>query len=277
MGTIYQQRGRCNRELAVKVNRLRDPKGWVLLENEAEILSQLDHPSIIKIQAHGVGARGPFIAMELVKAKDLATYLRTEGWLSVKDALEVADKVADVLLYTHEKGILHMDIKLGNILWEKGEAEGESTVKLIDFAFARKTGEWHAVEGNGQIFAGSPKYASLERLTGKRPKERDDIVSLGLVLFTLVTGEKAIRNKEYFAEHSNLGIRINYANLPRAIKELLWDMTGTTAKGAIRKYKITNCRELKRRLGIIKMLTEEIVAEQDEVFFPVDLVPQYSG
>jgi serine/threonine protein kinase len=275
MGTIYQQKGRCSRKLAVKVNRLRDPKGLVLLESEAKILSQLDHPNIIKIQTHGVGVNGPFIAMELVDAKDLENHLRTNGRLSVKDALEVADKVADALLYAHKKKILHLDIKPANIMWKKGEAGGESVVKLIDFAFARKTGEWHVIEEDGQVFAGSPKYASLERLTGKMPKEREDVVSLGIVLFTLMTGEKAIRNKDYFAEHSMLGVRINKANLPRAIKELLWGMTGTTAKGEIRKYKIKNCRELKRRLGSIKALSEKIVAAQDEVYFPLDLVPRY--
>jgi eukaryotic-like serine/threonine-protein kinase len=149
---------------------------------EAKAAGKLTHPSIVTTYDFGEADGVAYLAMELLEGTDLRTRLQ-QGPLPAAEAVEVARQVADGLAFAHERGIVHRDIKPGNImLLDSGHA------KIMDFGLARmRAAEHKTVTG---MVLGTPKYMSPEQVAGSPVDQRSDLFSLGIVLYEMLTGAR---------------------------------------------------------------------------------------
>jgi serine/threonine-protein kinase len=149
---------------------------------EAKAAGKLTHPSIVTTYDFGEQGGVPYLAMELLEGTDLRTRLK-EGALAPIEAVDVARQVAEGLGFAHERGIVHRDVKPGNImLLERGRA------KIMDFGLARMRAADHKTV-TGMVL-GTPKYMSPEQVAGSPVDQRSDLFSLGIVLFEMLTGAR---------------------------------------------------------------------------------------
>jgi serine/threonine-protein kinase len=149
---------------------------------EARAAGGLSHPSIITIYDVGREGDTAFIAMELVQGRELRDLIR-DGSLSASQAVEVAALVAEALGFAHEHGIVHRDIKPGNIM-----VLDDGRIKIMDFGIARL--KEPTVKTQTGVLLGSPQYMSPEQISGQSLDGRADIFSLGVVLYEMLTGLK---------------------------------------------------------------------------------------
>ncbi len=151
---------------------------------EAKAAGGLNHPGIVTI--HDVGEDPEsglvFIAMEYIEGRDLKDLLADGQPVRPSEAARIAADVARALDYAHSMGVVHRDIKPANIILTQ-----DGTAKITDFGIARLESSNLTVEGQ---FIGTPNFMSPEQITGKPVDGRSDIFSLGVVLFTLLTGER---------------------------------------------------------------------------------------
>jgi serine/threonine-protein kinase len=155
-----------------------------LFLNEARAAGGLSHPHIVTVFDAGISEQGVYIAMELLKGRDLRQ-LRQEGWRPTPpQAAMIARRVADALAYAHAKGVVHRDIKPANIFMV-----GRTQPRVLDFGIARIAHQ-HDMLGDESITAGSPYYMAPEQLRHEPVDRRGDVFSLGVVLYELLTGQK---------------------------------------------------------------------------------------
>ena len=149
---------------------------------EAKAAGKLTHPSIVTTYDFGEQDGVAYLAMELLEGTDLRTRLK-EGALPPAEAVEIARQVAEGIGFAHERGIVHRDVKPGNImLLERGRA------KIMDFGLARMRAADHKTV-TGMVL-GTPKYMSPEQVAGSPVDQRSDIFSLGIVLYEMLTGAR---------------------------------------------------------------------------------------
>jgi serine/threonine protein kinase len=155
--------------------------------NEAKSYGQIAHPHAVQLHDFGQDEDGNlYISMEYIEGQDLKRILEKEKRFSLKDALDVALQVCDVLGYAHSKGIVHRDLKPENIMLVKGLRGYHA--KVLDFGVARLMGEQSTrVTATGSI-TGTPRYMSPEQAEGKDVDHRTDVYALGLVLYECVVG-----------------------------------------------------------------------------------------
>ncbi|MBC7965454.1 MAG: SUMF1/EgtB/PvdO family nonheme iron enzyme [Fuerstia sp.] len=178
-----------NRRVAVKVTHSRlisKPEDAETYLAEARTVANLDHPGIVPV--HDVGSTEDFpcyIVSKYIEGTDLSTKLR-EQRLTYREAAELVAKVAEALHYAHKKGLVHRDVKPGNILIG---SDGKPWV--VDFGLALREENI----GKGPKYAGTPAYMSPEQARGEghRVDGRSDIFSLGVVLYELLVGRKPFR------------------------------------------------------------------------------------
>jgi serine/threonine-protein kinase len=187
MATIFRATDlQLGRDVAVKLLRseyLRDPDFSSRFRSEARAAASLSHPNIVGVHDYGEDPSGPFIVMELVDGEDLATILRANGPLPPRQAARVAAAVARALAAAHAKGIVHRDVKPGNVLIGR-----DGQVKVADFGIARAVAE-SALTLPGTAL-GSVHYFSPEQARGEPTTAASDIFSLGIVLFEALTGQR---------------------------------------------------------------------------------------
>lgn len=152
--------------------------------NEARAAAGLNHPHIVTVFDAGTSPQGAYIAMELLKGKDLRQRLK-EGWRPTPvEAALIIRRVADALSYAHTKGVVHRDVKPANIFMT-----GRTQPKVLDFGIARVASQQDA--GAAEEFAaGSPYYMAPEQVRHAPVDRRCDVFSLGVVLYELLTGTK---------------------------------------------------------------------------------------
>lgn len=146
------------------------------------MIAELDHPNIVKIYDLGVSDDHAHIAMEYVPGGDLKS--RIEKGVLEDDAIEYARQIASALGQLHSLGILHRDLKPGNIM-----LRADGTLALIDFGLAKRMRLEQEITGNGEIF-GTPYYMSPEQGHAEDVDERSDIYGLGVILYEMLTGQK---------------------------------------------------------------------------------------
>jgi serine/threonine-protein kinase len=158
-----------------------------LFLNEARAAAGLSHPHIVTVFDAGVSDDNAYIAMELLKGRDLRQ-LRQEGWrpTPTQSAL-IVRRVADALAYAHSKGVVHRDIKPTNIFMV-----GRTQPRVLDFGIARVAHQHDAHSGD-DLAAGSPYYMSPEQVRQQPVDRRADVFSLGVVLYELLTDLKPFR------------------------------------------------------------------------------------
>jgi Tol biopolymer transport system component len=213
MGEVYRARDtRLDRAVAVKILATHLSSSCELkqrFEREARALSSLNHPNICHLYDIGSQNGTDYLVMEFLEGEPLSARL-LRGPLSVNDAVKIGAQVAEALQVAHRVGILHRDLKPGNIMLTRSGA------KLMDFGLAKPTAAG-AISGSGSgpllsgvtldvTSAGSPltsagsilgtiEYMSPEQIAGKEADARSDIFALGAVLYEAVTGRRAFEGK----------------------------------------------------------------------------------
>jgi serine/threonine protein kinase len=192
MGAVYRaRRTLLGDDVAIKIVRA-DNVGEDARERfmrESRACAALRHPNIVSILDFNVDREGrPFLVMELLTGPSIRDRIQLRGRLDVEDVQRIVPQVCAALQVAHTRGIVHRDIKPGNIV-EHEFAPGEYVYKLVDFGLAniRESADETRLTGAHQ-FLGTVAYASPEQLTGGTVDRRSDIYSLGAVVFEMLTG-----------------------------------------------------------------------------------------
>ncbi len=149
---------------------------------EAETASRLDHPNIVKILDFGDEDGLLYLVMQYVEGETLERILQARGRLTLQEALSIALQILPALGYAHEKGIVHRDIKPGNIM-----VDSQGKAYLLDFGIAAIIEEEEMKGEDGKKAAGTPEYMAPEQFRGKADM-RSDLYSFGVVLYEMLTG-----------------------------------------------------------------------------------------
>jgi serine/threonine-protein kinase len=192
-----------------------DPNFVERFRREAQSAAALTHPNIVAVYDWGKVNATYFIAMEYVEGKTLATLLKERGPLSPTHACDVISEVAAALSFAHENGVIHRDVKPGNILIGLG-----GQVKVADFGIARALGAniEEALTEIGSVM-GTATYLSPEQAQGAQPDPRSDIYSLGVMMYELVAGRPP------FVGDSAVAIAYQHVhNFPQPLREVVADL-----------------------------------------------------
>ncbi|HYK42435.1 MAG TPA: serine/threonine-protein kinase [Thermoanaerobaculia bacterium] len=149
---------------------------------EAKLAGRLQHPNIVTIYEAGQDGSVPYIAMEFVDGEPLTRFLGSRDALSIGERVEVVRQTALALQHAHERGVLHRDVKPGNILLTR-----DHRVKVADFGIGKLLSATAELTRTGQMI-GSPAYMSPEQIRGAKLDGRSDYFSLGVVFYELLTG-----------------------------------------------------------------------------------------
>lgn len=147
----------------------------------AEAAGRLKHPNIVTVHEAGQDQGLAYVAMELLKGRDLSSCTRPDNLLPLPQLLSIGARVAEALAYAHRLNVVHRDIKPGNILWEPES----DTVKVTDFGIAQVADPSTNRSG---VILGTPSYMSPEQLAARRIEGRSDLYSLGVTLYHLACG-----------------------------------------------------------------------------------------
>ncbi|MDX1585109.1 MAG: protein kinase [Balneolaceae bacterium] len=155
--------------------------------NEAQAAAALNHPNITQIHTVEECDGRLFIVMEYIKGQELSDII-DKNELSQRNKIEIACQLADGIKAAHDKGVIHRDIKSGNIMVKK-----DDQVKIMDFGLARIRGTDHITKTGSTL--GTISYMSPEQVIGESVDEQSDIWSLGVVLYELFTGKLPFRGE----------------------------------------------------------------------------------
>src|SRR5215472_3483259 len=203
MGEVYRARDtKLKRDVAIKVLSeafARDPERLGRFRREAEVLATLNHPNIAAVYGFEETAEASGIVLELVDGETLADRI-ARGPIALDEGLPIARQIVDALEAAHEKGVVHRDLKPGNIKLTTG-----GQVKVLDFGLAKMlesdgiagtpnataspTMISPAVTGVGMIL-GTAAYMSPEQARGRHVDKRADVWAFGCVLYEMLTGRR---------------------------------------------------------------------------------------
>ena len=178
-----------NRALAIKLLKAQlrlDGEYRSRFLREAKGAGVLSHPNIVTVFDVGEDQGHPYIAMELVEGQTLAEELKSKKALSTRDIVEIGIQLTRALDYAHKKGIIHRDVKPGNIM----RLTDTNTIKVADFGICRIDDSEAGDATQTQIgnVLGTPHYMSPEQVVGEKVDSRSDLFSAGVVLYQLLTG-----------------------------------------------------------------------------------------
>ena len=195
MASVYKARRKNDgRMVALKIPQdkfVSDTRFVKRFHREAEVLQKLKHPNIVRVYDHGSYGDTHYIAMEFLDGEELDRLIENKR-LSVHSSIHIMRHVADALRHIHAQGIIHRDIKPGNIMIlrsaidEKGNVD-PGGVRLMDFGIAAGKVLTRLTITGARI--GTPVYMSPEQAKGQRIDHRSDIYSLGIVFYESLTGQ----------------------------------------------------------------------------------------
>lgn len=245
MGEVYLARDtRLDRQVAIKAlpeHLAQDADRLARFQREAKVLASLNHPGIAAIYGLEEANGHQYLILEYVEGVTLADQL-AKGPIPVDEALPLAKQIAEAIEVAHEKGVIHRDLKPGNVMVTR-----DGTVKVLDFGLAR-TAEGAPSTGNVStpsdsptmtsparyahsptipgVIMGSAGYMSPEQARGKAVDKRSDIFSFGCVLYEMLTGVQPFRG-ETVADaigatlHKESDFGLLPPNTPRRVRDLL--------------------------------------------------------
>jgi hypothetical protein len=250
MGVVYraEEVGLGGRPVALKLlppYLAADPAFRERFLREMHVAAAIDHPNIVPVYRAGEEQGRLYIAMRYVDALDLRRVLQAEGRLTAERTLAILEQVARALDAGHARGLVHRDVKPGNILLvpPAGDEEAEH-VYLVDFGLARSASDDLSIGGVGQ-FLGTPRYSAPEQVAGQPVDGRTDVYALGCVLFECLTGRPpfpAGSNEAVLYAHLAAApprVTAERPDLPRGI-----DAVVQRAMAKAKQDRFASCREL---------------------------------
>ena len=193
MGVVY--RGRhilMDKIVAIKVLNAayaNEPQALARFQQEAKIACQLSHPNIVTIHDFGIhDGRLLYLVMDLVEGQTLGEVLDDKTFISVDRITKIALQLCDALTYAHDQGLIHRDLKPGNIMVLHAK-DGSEQIKVLDFGLAKFIGEGkqQALSQTGFVM-GTGFYMSPEQCRGKKADVRSEMYAMGCVLYESLTG-----------------------------------------------------------------------------------------
>lgn len=205
MALVYRARDQVlNRTVAVKVLREQyasDPTFQQRFTREAQAAGSLAHPNIVSVYDVGRDGDLPYIVMEYVPGRTLRDILNQDPVLPVDQAVNIAAGILNALEYAHRNGLIHRDIKPGNIL-----ITPQGTVKVVDFGIAKSASDL-SLTGAGMAL-GTAAYFSPEQARGEGARVQSDLYSVGATLYEMLTGRPP------FDADTDVGIAYKHINEP---------------------------------------------------------------
>ena len=250
MGVVYKGfETSLNRYVAIKVladSLAHDEAVKERFLREARSMAALNDPHIIQIYFIGDDEGQTYFVMEFVEGESLGSMLKREGKLSVEQSAKVLQQTAMGLSTAHDRGVVHRDIKPGNLM-----INSRGAVKIADFGIALSNHDLSKKLTTTGEFVGTPGYLSPEVCLGKPVDQRSDIFSLGIVMFEMLTGRMP------FTDESPLGLMLEVvkAEIPD-VREINADvdpeiariLDRMIAKDPAERYQ--NCHELISELSV---------------------------
>ena len=192
MGVVYgAQHPSIGKRVAIKVlgpAYCRDAAMVARFEQEARLVNEIHHHNIVDIFQLGVLPDGrKYLVMEWLEGESLTGRIE-RGPIPAPEAVEILDAIADGLIATHEKGIIHRDMKSDNVYL--ANARGQVRVKLLDFGLAKLSGNdpRSVTKTKTGMVVGTPHYMSPEQIRGKQADQRTDVYSLGVLAYKMLVG-----------------------------------------------------------------------------------------
>lgn len=198
-GEVWKAHDRkLDRTVAVKIPRrgMLDQVQQKMFLREAQNAAQLSHPRIVPVYEVGRDGDTLYIVSDFVRGLSLADWLSGQS-PTTREAAEYARQIAEALQHAHERGVVHRDLKPGNVMLDP-----EGGTRLMDFGLARRDAGAITMTRDGQVL-GTPAYMSPEQARGDAhaADRRSDVYSLGVILFELLTGERPFRGNERMLLH----------------------------------------------------------------------------
>lgn len=191
---------------------------------ECELMAKVRHENVVSLYSAGWDGDKFYIAMEKVTGKNLEEIVRKNGFLMPADALDVVSQVASGLQAAYDAGVMHRDIKPGNVI-----IMPDNQAKVLDFGLSQDAQQGEAQD---ELIWATPFYASPETLRGESEDLRADIYSLGMMLRNLLTGEDSLDCKHSVTVEEILAakkriptMRAKYPRLPEQLSDLVDHMT----------------------------------------------------
>lgn len=192
MARVYRaEHEGLRRSVALKVLHdwfVQDPEGHQRFLREARIAAAVKHPNVVNIFDVGVQEGVPYLVMELLEGEDLEALMHGKGALTESALIDIAVPIVAGLAAVHDAGVVHRDLKPGNIFLSRGR-NGEIEPKLLDFGISRAAeSELFKLTMADGLLLGTPPYMSPEAIQGGSVTEASDQYSLGVVLYECATG-----------------------------------------------------------------------------------------
>lgn len=216
MGTVALARERgLHRTVALKflhAELAASPRAVERFRREARIQAQLEHPGVVPLYALGEvalgGVRVPYLVMRYVPGESLADRLVRDGAFAAGEAARVLGDLAAVLAYAHGQGVVHRDLKPGNVLLDRGaDGDGAERALLTDFGVAARP--THDDPRTADHRAGTPLYMAPEQIAGEHAVDgRTDLYALGALGLAMLTGSRP------FADHATAAVAAAHLAAP---------------------------------------------------------------
>lgn len=206
MGMVYKAEDtKLKRTVALKVlhkSLVEDEKDLAQFRSEALTTASLSHPNIVTVYDIGEHEKGHFISMEFIEGTNISRMIHRKQGFQLSQILYIATELLKALDYSHRRGVIHRDIKPGNIMIN---LEGE--IKIVDFGIAVVRHRYTPDE-SGVVF-GSPGYMSPEQFEGRRVDHRSDLYSAGVTLYHIATGRLPFREDVGYQHLHDMAVPIS--------------------------------------------------------------------